>query len=118
MGRRAAMSTNRTPLHRQPQAQITPAAVEAFKRALELHDAAEVESAANRTGVQGPIQSEWNAARSTCHRECGLKPWEINVLDVHGSQKEPRSFDSPESWRKARELRAALLQAAGLEPEG
>jgi hypothetical protein len=55
---------------------------------------------------------------NTASSDIRLKPWQINPLDVHGSQKEPRSFDSPESWRKAQELRAALLQAAGLEPEG
>jgi hypothetical protein len=111
------MSTKRTPINRQRQAQITAAAVEAFTRAIELEDAAEAERAANPTGSQGPIQSEHTDAWCACKRALGLRPWEISPIDVHGSPKAPRAFDNPDGWRRAQELRAALLQAAGLEAE-
>jgi hypothetical protein len=87
-----------------------------------LDDGLILPHSANPTGSnfreRQPVQSAYNDARSTCHRECGLKPWQLNPLSVHGSQTEPRAIDTPESWRRAQELRAALLQAAGLEPEG
>jgi hypothetical protein len=110
------MSSKRTPIQRTRTPSITPAAVEAFKRAIELKDAAQVEAAANRTGVQGPIQSAHTDAWCTCHRECGLKSWQLSPLDATGTA--PRAFDNPEGWHRARELRIALLAAAGLKPEG
>jgi hypothetical protein len=68
-------------------------------------------------GAQGPLKSALTDAKLTVKRELGLRPWEILPLDVHGRQAGPRSFDNAEGWRRARELRAALLEAAGLEPE-
>jgi hypothetical protein len=103
---------------RERQVQIRPEAVEAFKRAIELKKAASAEDQKPYRGAQGPLKSALTDAKLTVKRELGLGPWEQSPIDVNGRQTAPRSFDSPQGWRKAQELRAALLQGAGLEPEG
>jgi hypothetical protein len=70
----------------QPRNRITPEAVAAFKA------------------------KDWTAL----HLALGLKPWEMNPLDVHKKSEPSRDNPSPwfQSWWKVRRLRKELEAAA------
>jgi hypothetical protein len=71
------------------------AAVELFRRAVELKDAAEAAHACNRGPVAGPIKSAYLDAKSPLNRALGIMPWQISPLDVDGSWAKPQAHDNP-----------------------
>src|SRR5262245_58551475 len=97
------MSTKRTPRYRDLRPAVSPAAVEAWRRAREL---------GKREG--------WVDAHKALHRELGI-PW-FDHSPLHVTSEKPpdyvrRNGQAPE-WRLAWELRQALLaaQAAAAQP--
>jgi hypothetical protein len=87
------MATIRTPIGRPPIAQITPAAVELFRRALALEE-------------------EYYDVCGRLHELLGLAPWDITVFDAVG---EPTKEDFDHGWHRVVALREALQAALKAE---
>ncbi len=101
------MPTNRTPINRPPRSQITPRAVALFKRALEIEACDDNEFWED----DGGRKREYLDVADQLHQALGLKPYEPSPLDCDG---EPPSWEGhPELWRKAAELRKALIETMG-----
>jgi hypothetical protein len=117
------MVTKRTPLFRSPTFWVPSSkAVEFFRDALvqrELADEADAvaDKANPHRGVQTPERSRYHDLKKMLDRELNVKLWGISPLDVRGSWKEPQAHEDAEDWHEAQRLRAALLAAAGLDPD-
>jgi hypothetical protein len=117
------MVTKRTPLIRSPTFRVPSSkAAELFRDALvqrELANKADAiaDKANPNRNLQTPERSEYYDLHSALNRELGAKLWQISPLDVHGSWKAPQAHEDAEDWHEAQRLRAALLAAAGLDPD-
>jgi hypothetical protein len=120
------MTTNRTPIARRSAVQITPTALDAFRRLVELE--------AECIGEPGcePYRrcaacDEWWRMQWIIHRELGLKPWEMAVEYEGMGEWEPneaacarwRAFEEAASApepRQGRRKRAGRSRADAPEP--
>jgi len=104
---------------RERIATISNAAAEAFKKALRLRDHRE-DQIVNAKACPGiglcETCASYEQAVAVVSRELGLKPWEINPVDV-GDVPHPRFWNAKRqaAWDRARGLHVRLCEVAKIE---
>lgn len=102
------MPTKRTPRHRPPKARFTPAALNAFRRMMELRDAC---TCAPDATEDCSACTEWNAQERILHTELRLSPWETAVQDPEVTSPYPKGTLGYEKWPEAQARWRALMEA-------
>jgi hypothetical protein len=102
------MPTTRKPIARYRKPRITPEAIEAYRRALKLHNDPKVDE----WEEDGGCHREYLNACSDLQSLLGHDDSEAELLDTIGADEVPQSFlvwpDFAASWPKAVEIRQEL----------
>jgi len=98
------MPTKRTPINRSPRSQITPAALEIFRKMLQL------EKKCTCSGYECAACIEWQELDMVLGCELRLKPWQIPACE-HPKDRDappPSSVDAGGPAARYRMLKQAL----------
>ncbi|TQF30903.1 hypothetical protein [Bradyrhizobium sp. UNPA324] len=102
------MPTTRHPINRPPHARITPEAIALFRRALAI-EACDDQSFWEEDGGS---RREYLDVVDQLYRALGLQAFDLSPLACEGA---PPAWEiNPKLWRKAAQLRRALIDAAAL----
>jgi hypothetical protein len=103
------MGSKRTPINRETRRQITPVAIEAFKRMEQLRT--QCGCLLMKHGRRCSACDEWWKQHSILHDEVGAKPWEWPAfLDPDDTNPYPPVSQAAREWEKERAQRPEAFE--------